>query len=102
MKRLIIGVLLGWFLFPLSADIIGAVADKTKNKYCTTRRECFGKNGKFKEYKKNHPLISSINSYFLVPGIGLFTPLTNRCKHPQNIEYFECNYFQIKLNQLLY
>lgn len=95
-------MILGVLLFLLSADLIRIMADKTQDKYCTTRQECFGAEYKYQLYKDAHPILYKLDHYFMTPSLGLKNPLTNRCSSKENIEYFDCNRLQIYLNKLIY
>lgn len=102
MKKVVLGMILGILMFLSSADIIGVIADKTVDKYCTTRKECFGTENKYQLYKESHPILYKLDHFFITPSLGLKDPLTNRCNSKESIEYFDCNNIQIYLNKLIY
>lgn len=46
--------------------------------------------------------LNALESYLIMPGVGLWVPLTGRCVLKESAIYFECNRAQATLSDLIY
>jgi hypothetical protein len=44
----------------------------------------------------------SVETYLFMPGVGLWKPMTGRCKNSKVRNYFNCTSLQTKLSDLIY
>lgn len=80
MKNKFKGIIIGIFLTLLFVDVV-YIWSETKS------------------YRDFSAFEKAIYKFALSPTLGLWVPLTGRCTTQESIEYFGCNYLQIKLNR---
>ena len=98
--------ILGIFTFLFISDAINIYDESISRQYMPK-----GWDGKqYTLMKKEHPTLTTISSWLLQPGIGLYHPLTKRCIPSGTVidgvkyrgrDYFKCNSIQNFISDII-